>query len=37
MRVGLDPEQDRRSFHVTERGVTLITPPMLGQPVFTVR
>lgn len=37
MRVGLDPELDRRSFHVTARGVTLITPPMLGQPVFTVR
>jgi glucose-1-phosphate adenylyltransferase len=29
---GLDPEQDReRGFHVTERGVTLITPEMLGQ------
>ena len=28
---GLDPAQDRRRFHVTDRGVTLITPEMLGQ------
>lgn len=29
--VGVDPELDRRRFHVTEKGVTLITPEMLGQ------
>jgi len=29
--VGQDPEADRRRFHVTERGITLITPAMLGQ------
>jgi glucose-1-phosphate adenylyltransferase len=28
---GFDPEQDRRRFHVTEKGITLITPDMLGQ------
>jgi len=29
--VGVDVEADRRRFHVTEKGVTLITPEMLGQ------
>ena len=29
--VGVDAEADRRRFHVTGRGVTLITPEMLGQ------
>ena len=29
--VGVDREADRRRFHVTEKGVTLITPEMLGQ------
>jgi glucose-1-phosphate adenylyltransferase len=29
--VGVDPEADRRRFHVTRNGVTLITPEMLGQ------
>ena len=28
---GFDPEEDRRRFHVTEKGITLITPDMLGQ------
>ena len=31
MSIGVDPEQDRRRFHVTRRGVTLVTPEMLGQ------
>ena len=31
--VGVDPEEDRKRFHVTPKGVTLITPQMLaGQP-----
>jgi glucose-1-phosphate adenylyltransferase len=30
---GFDAEEDRRRFHVTERGITLITPDMLGQKV----
>ena len=29
--VGLDPEEDRKRFYVTNNGVTLITPEMLGQ------
>ena len=28
---GLAPEQDRTRFHITERGITLVTPEMLGQ------
>jgi glucose-1-phosphate adenylyltransferase len=31
LQVGVDPEQDRKRFHVTEKGITLITPEMLGQ------
>ena len=29
--VGHDAEEDRERFHVTEQGITLITPAMLGQ------
>ena len=28
--VGVDPEEDRKRFHVTAKGVTLVTPQMLG-------
>jgi glucose-1-phosphate adenylyltransferase len=35
--VGIDPEQDRKRFHVTDHGVTLITPEMLGLDVHKVR
>jgi glucose-1-phosphate adenylyltransferase len=31
MVAGYDIEDDRKRFHVTERGITLITPGMLGQ------
>ena len=34
---GVDPEEDRKRFHVTERGVTLIVPEMLGQEVHSLR
>ena len=38
MSIGKDPEQDRKQgFYVTERGVTLVTPEMLGQEVNYVR
>lgn len=37
MQVGVDPESDRRRFHVTDRGVTLITPEMLGQTIHQLR
>lgn len=30
-RIGLDPTEDARRFHVTEAGVTLVTRVMLGQ------
>lgn len=33
--VGIDPEEDKKRFFVTERGITLITPEMLGQDVHT--
>ena len=35
--VGADIEEDRRRFHVTENGITLITPEMLGQRIHQVR
>lgn len=31
MTVGIDADADRKRFRVTERGVTLVTPAMLGQ------
>jgi glucose-1-phosphate adenylyltransferase len=34
---GFDAEQDRKRFHVSEGGVTLITPEMLGQKVYITR
>src|SRR5262245_18267718 len=30
---GVDPAEDRRRFHVTENGITLIVPEMLGQQI----
>jgi glucose-1-phosphate adenylyltransferase len=35
--IGVDPEADRRRFHMTDRGVTLVTPDMLGTPVHHLR
>jgi NDP-sugar pyrophosphorylase family protein len=32
-KAGLDPVEDRARFHVTERGITLITPETLGQSI----
>jgi glucose-1-phosphate adenylyltransferase len=37
MRAGFDAAADAQRFCVTERGVTLITPVMLGQQVFRIR
>jgi glucose-1-phosphate adenylyltransferase len=34
---GIDPALDQQRFHVTERGITLITPEMLGQSVRQAR
>ncbi|MFO1320735.1 MAG: glucose-1-phosphate adenylyltransferase [Burkholderiales bacterium] len=37
LRAGFDPVRDAGHFHVTENGITLITPDMLGQPSFHQR
>lgn len=37
MEAGFDVEKDRQRFYVTERGITLITPEMLGQYIHHVR
>jgi len=36
MRIGVDPDEDRRRFHVTAGGITLVTPEMLGQNIHHV-
>ena len=35
--IGFDPVEDRKRFYVTENGITLITPEMLGQKIHYVR
>ncbi|MBA4141697.1 MAG: glucose-1-phosphate adenylyltransferase [Nitrosospira sp.] len=35
--VGFDSEEDRKRFYVTDSGITLITPEMLGQKIHYVR
>ncbi len=37
MTIGVDLEEDRRRFHVTENNVVLVTPDMLGQELHRVR
>ena len=37
MTIGVDPANDRRRFLVTEKGITLVTPDMLGQHIYHVR
>ena len=37
LEVGVDPAEDRKRFHVSPNGVTLITPEMLGQKVHCLR
>ena len=34
---GIDPAQDRKRFVVTDRGVTLITPELLGNAMHHLR
>jgi glucose-1-phosphate adenylyltransferase len=37
MKIGVDPDEDRRRFHVTEKGRVLVVPEMLGQQVHHLR
>jgi glucose-1-phosphate adenylyltransferase len=37
MEAGGTPEEDSKHFRVTEKGLTLVTPEMLGQPVHQLR
>lgn len=37
LEVGVDQEADRKRFQVSPRGVTLITPEMLGQKIHSIR
>ncbi len=37
MQIGFDPAQDAKRFHVTAKGVTLVTPDMLGQHFHQIR
>ncbi len=37
LQVGVDLEEDRRRFHVSDKGITLITPEMLGQQLHHLR
>jgi glucose-1-phosphate adenylyltransferase len=36
-RIGVDVDEDRRRFHVSAHGITLVTPDMLGAPVHHLR
>jgi len=35
--IGHDPAEDRKRFHVTEKGICLVTPEMLGQRIHHIR
>jgi glucose-1-phosphate adenylyltransferase len=37
MEIGVNPEQDRKRFYVSEKGITLVTPDMLGQSLHQAR
>jgi glucose-1-phosphate adenylyltransferase len=37
MTIGYDLVEDARRFHVSDKGVTLVTPEMLGQCIHQIR
>jgi len=37
MKIGFDPIEDTKTFHVTAKGITLVTPEMLGQRIHQIR
>jgi glucose-1-phosphate adenylyltransferase len=37
MQIGVNPEEDRKRFYVSEKGITLVTPDMLGQSIHQAR
>jgi len=37
MKIGFDPVEDAKTFHVTAKGITLVTPEMLGQRIHQIR
>jgi glucose-1-phosphate adenylyltransferase len=37
MTIGINQEEDKKRFFVTDRGVTLVTPEMLGQDIHLFR
>lgn len=37
MQIGVNPEEDRKRFYVSEKGITLVTPEMLGQSLHVAR
>lgn len=37
MEIGFNPEEDKKRFYVTDKGITLVTPAMLGKPTHRIR
>ncbi len=37
LQIGVNPEEDSKRFHVSEKGITLVTPDMLGQNLHVIR
>jgi glucose-1-phosphate adenylyltransferase len=37
LQIGVNPDEDRKRFHVSAGGITLVTPDMLGQHVHFIR